>query len=60
MSVVCQSNVMTALYRKAALAIPGYVCHSPVAPSGFDRLVSGYRFHMGIPPHGGTLAVESR
>lgn len=23
--------------------IPGYECHSPVAPGEFDRLVSGYR-----------------
>ena len=40
--MVCQGN-MTALLGEAALFIPRYEYNSPVAPSGFDRLVSGYR-----------------
>ena len=42
-SVVCHSNVMTALYREAVLFLPRYKCSSPVAPGGFDRHISGYR-----------------
>ena len=31
------------LIGEVALFIPGYECNSAVAPSDFDRLVSGYR-----------------
>ena len=34
---------MTALLGEAAFFIPGYECNAPVAPSDFDRLISGYR-----------------
>ena len=37
-----ESNV-TALYEEVALFVPGYECTSPVGPSDFDRLISGYR-----------------
>ena len=40
--LVCPSN-MTALLGGAALFIPSYECNSPIAPSNFDRLISGYR-----------------
>ena len=50
---------MTALSGEAALFIPGHECDFPVAPSGFDRLVSGYRLiYMGIPHYWGTPTVE--
>ena len=39
---MCQGN-MTASLGGAALFIPRYECDSPVAPSDFDRLISGYR-----------------
>ena len=42
MATVCGSN-MTALLREAAVFTPGYVCNSSVAPSDFDRLISGSR-----------------
>ena len=35
---------MTALLREVALFIPVNECNSPVVPSRFDRLMSGYRF----------------
>ena len=38
---------MTALLGEAALFIPGYECISPVAPSDFDHLISGYRLIWG-------------
>ena len=37
-----ESN-MTALSGEAALFIPGYECHSSVAPGDFDRHISGNR-----------------
>ena len=44
----------TALLGEAALFIPGYEYDSPVTPSDFDRLISGYRTllrrrHWGTP-----------
>ena len=40
--VVCESNT-TALFGEAALFVPRYERHSAVAPSDFDRLISGQR-----------------
>ena len=37
-----ESNT-TASLGEAALVIPGYEYYSTVAPSDFDRLISGYR-----------------
>ena len=34
---------MTTLLGEAALFVPGCECSFPVAPSGLDRLMSGYR-----------------
>ena len=36
-------SIMTALLGESALFVPGYGCPFPLAPSSFDRLVSGYR-----------------
>ena len=46
--VVCRTN-NTALLGEAALFSSGHECISPfaVAPSGFDRLISGYRLSGG-------------
>ena len=52
-----QSNV-TALLGEAALFIPGYECDSPVAPSDFDRLVSGYRLTQTALLWGPLLQLE--
>ena len=38
---------MTALLGDAALFIPADECSSPVTPSDFDRLTSGYRLISG-------------
>ena len=61
-AVVCESNI-TALLREAASFIPGYECNSPVAPSDFNLLISGYRtthtallgnlYCCTVPPHRG-------
>ena len=37
------------LMGEATLFSPGYECNSPVAPSVFGRLISGYRL-VGGPP----------
>ena len=65
MAVACES-IATALLRKAALFFPGKGCNTPVAPSDFDRLLSGYSLtqtalyrdtdllrppYIGIPPY---------
>ena len=44
------------LLGEAVLLLPGYQCYPPMAPSDFDRLMSGYRLYwgyrlMGIPPY---------
>ena len=51
--MVCQSN-MAALSEGAALFIRGYDSNSAVAPSGFDRLVSGYRLPLIRPRQWGV------
>ena len=43
--VVCQSNI-AAFFREAVPIIPGYERSSPVAPTCFDRLISGYRLAL--------------
>ena len=42
---VPEQSSLTALLGEAALFVPGYECDSLliVAPSDFDRLISGYR-----------------
>ena len=47
--MVCQSS-MTDLLEEAASFFPGYECNSPVAPSGCDRVISGYRLVTGPLP----------
>ena len=42
---------VAALLWEAALFNPGYECHSPIAPSDFDRLISGYRLIGGPFPN---------
>ena len=54
--MICQSSV-TALLREAASFVPGYECNSPVATSGFDRLIFGIPPYIGIPPYRETPAV---
>lgn len=56
---------MTALLGEAAIFIPGYECHSPVAPSDFDRLISGYRLTGGplcvpLPPYAFNLDLRAK
>ena len=48
-----RASDMTALLGQAALLIPGYECYSPVAPSDFDRPISGYRLIWGYRLIGG-------
>ena len=54
---------MIALLGEAALFLPGYECYSTVAPSDFDRLLSGYRLIGGsrlIPNQYDRLVGGSR
>ena len=48
MRYTIEGNV-TALLREAALSIPDYECDSPVVPSDFDSLISGYRLIGELP-----------
>ena len=43
---MCES-ILTALSGEAALFVQSYECNSPVAPSDFDRFISGYRLIWG-------------
>ena len=57
---------MAALSREAALCFPGYHFNSPLAPSDFDSLISGYRLAQTalletatVWPNGGALELRT-